>query len=171
MGVAVLRTLLLLAPSCLQIFELILPFDAATLLQNFHWDSRTTQGKTNSIRLPSVARTESVNTGPVYPSSGLEVMERLSNVFPFLSTSESSFVFPLLRVLIGLSLVLFPGFLSSWSINHCPWVPLMAYLGLASTSCCFFEHWVAYCHFFMCLFIVFDLVEYTDCWFFILVGR
>lgn len=135
-----LRTLLLLAPSCLQIFELILPFDASTLRHNFHWDSCTTQGKTNSTRLPSVVRMESVNTGPVYPSSGLEVIERLSDIFLFLSTSESSFVFPLLRVLIGLSLLLFPEFLSSWSVNQCPWVPLMAYLGLASTSCCFFGH-------------------------------
>lgn len=135
-----LRTLLLSAPSCLQIFELILPFDASTLLHNFHWDSCTTQGKTNSTRLPSVARMESVNTGPVCPSSGLEVIERLSDIFPFLSTSESSFVFPLLRVLIGLSLLLFPEFLSSRSVNQCPWVPLMAYLRLASTSCCFFGH-------------------------------
>lgn len=88
MGISVLRIKLLLTHYCLLIFELILPFGgASTLLQNFHGVSCTTQGSQILSRCP-VTRIESVDTGPVYPSSALEVIECLSNIFPFLKYQQ-----------------------------------------------------------------------------------
>lgn len=112
------RVLLLLDPYCLKILNWFCLLMHHTFLWNFHWGFLYhPRERQIPSRLPSIARTESVETGPLCPSFCWKSKNVFLIIFPVLKYQWIHFNLATYRVLIGLSLVLFPEFIL-WCVNH-----------------------------------------------------